>query len=119
MRVTRRKLIGLLAALAIVPGQSALADRGRGRRGRDGEGGDRHDDDYNDAYEARRSGDILPLSEVLGEVRAAFPGEVVGVEFEHEEHTAVYEIKVLLANGRYLDVYVDAKTGIVVKVEGQ
>lgn len=114
MRINRRKLVGLLAALALLPGPSAWADRGRGR----GRGG--HDeDDYEDAYKARRSGDILPFSAILTEVRAAFPGEVVGVEFEREDGKAIYEVKVLQDNGRYLEVYVDARTGIVTKVEGK
>lgn len=114
MRINRRKLVGLLAVLALLPGPYAWADRGRGR----GRGG--HDeDDYEDAYKARQSGDILPLSEILTKVRAAFPGEVVGVEFEREDGEAIYEVKVLQDNGRYLEIYVDARTGIVTKVEGQ
>lgn len=115
MPINRRQLIGLFATVALLPGTKAWGDGGRRRRrGREGD-----DHDYENAYDARRSGDILPLRDILTNVRAIYPGEIVGVEFEREDGLQVYELKILQTDGRYLEIYVDARTGAVLKVEGK
>lgn len=114
MPINRRQLIGLFSALAAMSATGAWADGDHGHGGRH----DR-DDDYNEAYKARRSGDIMPLRDILAAVRSAYPGEIVGIEFEREDGRPVYEVKILQVSGRYLDIYVNARTGVVIKVEGK
>jgi len=111
----RRYLLVMLAALAAFPGQGALADRDRKHGERDREA----KDDSEDAARARRAGDIRPLSEILEMVQKAYPGEVVGVEFERKHGNWTYEIKLVSPDNRYLEIYVDARTKEVVKVEGK
>ena len=121
MLVSRRKFAAIFASVALLPAAAVLADdddddegKGRGRRGRG-----KYDDDHDEAYEARKAGDILPLSEILTVVRSRFPGEVVGIEFEVDEGIPVYEIKVLEPDGRYLEIELDARTARVLKTEGE
>jgi len=77
------------------------------------------DDDH--AYDrARRAvdrGETLPIAEILERLKTRVPGEVVGVEFEHEHGRWVYEFKVIDNRGRLLEVYVDAQTGAVLSME--
>jgi len=119
MKINRRRFIVLLAALASLPAHEAFADR---RRGKDREHYDDHDHDeydYERADRARRSGDIVPLRDVLESVRKTFEGEIVGIELEKESGLWIYEIKMIAQDGRYIEVYVDAKSNEVLKVEGK
>ena len=116
MDVTRRKLIAILTGLATLPASNALADRKRRRRGR------RRDDDHDDheeAAKARRSGEILPLGDIIDEVNKTYKGEIVSIEFEREDGVWVYEIKMVTPDNRYLEIYVDAKTNQITKVGGK
>lgn len=121
MRVCRRHMLILLGALIALPVHVALADD----HGAD-DHGKSHDDDHGREHydqaaadEARRSGEIRPLQEILADVQKSHPGDVVGVLFGKENGVWVYEFKVLQADGRYVEVYVDAKTKQVIKIEGK
>lgn len=136
MVLDRRTLcLALGAALTGFAGPAA-ADRGRGRGGDDDDRDDdeRDDDrndergddrrrgrdrlDHDDVYDARRAGEILPLRDILPIVEDAYPGEILSVEFEMEDGRPVYEFKVLQRRGRYLELYVDARTGAILEVDG-
>ncbi len=69
------------------------------------------DDDYIEARRLLDSGEILPLEVILGNVRQIFPGKVLEVELEKEDHKIVYEIEVLGGDGVIEEIYIDAKTG--------
>lgn len=114
MQINRRQIIVSIVALACFPVREARADRKR-RRGRKRD----YDHDYADADDARRSGDIVPLRDVLENVRKSFRGEIVGIEFEREDDRWVYEIKMIAEDGRYIEIYVDAKSNKVLKIEGK
>jgi uncharacterized membrane protein YkoI len=67
-----------------------------------------------DHIEARRlldSGKILPLEDILRNVRQISPGKVLDVELEKEDGQIVYEIEILGGNGVIKEIYIDAKTG--------
>lgn len=85
----------------------------------DGHGQRWEDDDY--AYDrARRAvnrGEILPIANLLERLKTRVPGEVVGVEFKSEKGQWVYEFKIIDANGRLLEVYVDARSGAILSTE--
>ena len=69
------------------------------------------DDDYIEARRLLDSGEILPLEVILENVRQLFPGKVLEVELEKEDHKIVYEIEVLGGDGVIEEIYIDAKTG--------
>lgn len=143
--MNRRLLIqllgaGLVAALSAEPaaakrGRSgsrdrdrskARRDRSKGRRGRnrthrrhyEGHDGQPGHYDYERATQAREKGDVLPLRDILATVRKRFEGEIVGVEFEDKGEAKMYEIKLVTPAEEYLEIYVDARTAEIVKVEG-
>lgn len=60
---------------------------------------------------------IRPLEEILTSVKAKVPGELLEVELEIEDGIYVYDVKILGADGRVVEVETDAKTGKVLKVE--
>lgn len=66
----------------------------------------------------------LPYAQIEAIVRAAAPGEIVEVELEQVDPddgygaiTGLYEIKVLTASGRVLELEIDAGTGQILKQE--
>jgi hypothetical protein len=48
---------------------------------------------------------------------AAAPGDVLEVELEEKDGVSLYEFKILSANGRVIEVELDAATGAIVKLE--
>lgn len=108
-RRTLLQLLGTAMFLAVASGKDAYADK-KGRR-------HRHDEEA--IRQARERGEILPLEEILLAVRASTPGEVVKVEIEHRGDLWVYEFKIVTPEGRRLDVYVNARTKEIVKIEGK
>lgn len=115
------RTLSLLLALALAAASPALADKGRGRGGDDDDGRrhERHEDhERRDAISrAVEKGEALPLADVLAIVRNQHPGEIVGVEVENEHGAWHYEVRVAGDSGRLLEVYVDARTGQILKVE--
>ncbi|MBB4285477.1 PepSY domain-containing protein [Roseospira goensis] len=89
---------------------------------------DDHDDRYGrdsdrvpDAHERARQllqqGRIRPLAEILSQVGTALEGRLIDTEFEREDGLYVYEFTVVRPNGRVQEIYVDAATARVVKIE--
>ncbi len=62
-------------------------------------------------------GRIRPLEEIIAGVMAKVPGEMVEVELEIEDGIYVYDVKILGANGRVVEVEADAKSGSILKIE--
>ncbi len=73
------------------------------------------DSDHDAARRAVERGEIRPLNEILTALRERVPGQVVDVELESEDGIWVYEIKVLDPGGRRTKIYVDARTGEILK----
>ncbi len=70
--------------------------------------------------EVRRAverGEIPALAEVLAKVRPKLPGEVVRVEIERKSGRWLYEFRVIDANGRLYEVYVEPKSGTIEKIK--
>jgi uncharacterized membrane protein YkoI len=72
--------------------------------------------DHDDARHAVERGDIRPLAEILATVRDKLPGEVVRVEIEQRDGHWRYEFRTIDPQGRLFDVFVDARTGDVVRI---
>jgi uncharacterized membrane protein YkoI len=71
-----------------------------------------------EVYAGAKSGEIVPLAKILEMARKAHPGEVVETKFEHRGEALVYEIYFLDDAGRRVEVYVNARTGELIKAEG-
>ena len=91
---SRATAIALLSALGVLA-MAARAD----------------DRDHDVARQAVERGEIKPLAEILQIVRDKLPGEIAGVKIERKGGRLVYELRVVGAQGRLLEVHVDAATG--------
>jgi uncharacterized membrane protein YkoI len=78
---------------------------------------DKAQSEHDAVRDALRRGDVLPLAKVLAIAVQRVPGDVIKVELEQEKRVLVYEIKVLTQSGRVREVEIDARTGVVLKVE--
>lgn len=94
--MTPRRLILILALLAATP---AHADRR----------------DHDALRGALERGEVRPLAEILDQVRSQLPGEIVGVEAERKHGQWVYEFRVTDKSGRLYDVYVDGRSGAILR----
>lgn len=74
--------------------------------------------DHELARQALLAGEILSLRAVLDAIEPHYPGDPIEIEFERDDGRFLYEIKLLQANGRILELEVDAATGRVLDVEG-
>lgn len=108
--------IGILAAALclLIGSQLATADdKSKAARDQRGNPKDQHDE----ALQAVKRGEIRPLIEAQAVAEKAMPGRVVGVKYERRKERHVYEFKIIVKGGRVREVYVDATTLAVVKVE--
>ena len=91
------------AVVAVVPRPAIARDQDELRR-----------DEVRHAVEA---GEIRSLADILKTVRDKLPGEVAGVEIEHEDGRWRYEFRVVDAQGRLFEVYVDARSGAIERIK--
>jgi uncharacterized membrane protein YkoI len=105
-RIRRAALAGLLATAVAFP----LA-------GRAGDHDERRDHDQ--ARQALLEGKVVPLRTVLEKIEHDYPGEPVKIEFEHDNDTYIYEIKLLQAQGTIVKLKVDAATGTVLSAKSR
>ena len=78
------------------------------------------DQDEQRRDEVRRAvetGEILSLADILSALRGKLPGEVAGVEIEHEDGRWRYEFRVVDGQGRLFEVYVDARSGEIERIK--
>lgn len=74
----------------------------------------------------REPGKVLPLSEILALTRGIAPGKVIEVELESDvgfddggrETRWVYEIEVLTADNRIVELEIDALDGRLLEIDG-
>lgn len=111
MPVFRPILLRRLAAGVLVLLVAALLPAGGGAQDAPGIHHDR-------ARAARERGEVLPLERILAIVERDFPGRVIEVELERENGRLIYEIELLLADGRVLEAEFDAQSGELVGLEG-
>lgn len=113
--MTRRAALLLALGAALVGPAAADDDHHdddhRGERERDGEV---HHDRVRDAL---AKGSIKPLPDVLKAGEAAMPGQVVGVKLERKKGRLVYELKILASQGRLREVYIDAASLEIIRIE--
>ncbi|MEJ2625460.1 MAG: PepSY domain-containing protein [Pseudolabrys sp.] len=77
-----------------------------------------HDEHRRDEVRrAVQAGEIKSLADILAAVRGKLPGEVAGVDIEHEDGRWRYEFRVVDDKGRLYEVYVDARSGKIERVK--
>lgn len=116
--------LALMTALAALAGADARADKRDERREdkreeRHGRRDYKREDDVgqDEITGAVKRQEIRPLAEVAAAAEKAIPGQVVGVKVKRLSGKLVYEFKILTAQGRLREVYVDAATLEIVKIE--
>ena len=72
--------------------------------------------DHELARQALQQGKVLPLRTVLDQVEREYKGQVIKVEFEHDDGRFLYELRVLQADGRVLKVKINAVNGKILSV---
>ena len=64
-----------------------------------------------------RQGEILPLETILARFPAEEYGKLLDLEVEREHGTVVYELEFLQADGRILEIEIDASNGSILEQE--
>lgn len=72
--------------------------------------------DFETAEKAVKRGEMRPLSAILDELAAIQPGRVIAIELDIEDGLRVYEVELITPDGRLLEVYLDAKTGMILSM---
>ena len=65
----------------------------------------------------RESGDIMPLENLLQDIRAEHPGRVIEIELDEEDNRHVYEIEMVSDDGSVWELHFDARTGELLERE--
>ena len=73
--------------------------------------------DHDAVLRAVRAGEIKALTEIMDLARPHLQGEVIKVEAEREDGVWVYEFRIVSPNGQRSDVYIDARTGNLIRVK--
>lgn len=73
--------------------------------------------DHELARQALERGEVLPLATVLAKVEHDYQGQVLKIEFEHEDGQFIYEIRLLQSDGRIAKLTVDAVDGHVLGIK--
>ncbi len=71
-----------------------------------------------EVYKGTRAGEFLTLVQILSVVADDIPGEVIETKFERIGNVPAYEIYFLDAQGRRQELLVDARTGAILKDDG-
>lgn len=73
------------------------------------------DSDQDRARRAMEAGEIRPLRDILATAEAAYGGQFVEAELEHDDGRWVYEIKLITADGKLARLKYDAGSGTLLK----
>ena len=105
MNALRRPFVLMALAVAAATAGTAAqaAERGHG--------------DHDLARQALERGQVLPLRTVLEKVEREYQGQVLKVEFEHDDGRFLYEIRLLQQDGRMAKLKIDAVDGRVLKIK--
>lgn len=75
------------------------------------------DADHETARRAVERGELLPLARILASAGKTHPGRVLDVELERDDGRYLYEIDVLLKDGRVVELTYDGRTGELLETE--
>lgn len=75
------------------------------------------EEDHETARRAVEAGELLPLSQILAAAHKSYPGRVLEVDLDREKGRYIYEIEVLLQDGRVIELTYDGRTGELLDTE--
>jgi uncharacterized membrane protein YkoI len=75
-----------------------------------------HRDDQDDARDALRRGQVMPLTAILEIAFKRERGTVLEVELETENRVLTYQIELLSEAGRKVEMWINARSGEILKV---
>lgn len=75
-------------------------------------------DDGQRARVAREQGRIVPLDQLIAQVSQIVPGRLLQAELDDDDGLLVYELRWQLADGRRLEIELDARDGRWLKLKG-
>lgn len=75
------------------------------------------DSHHEEVLKQREMKDILPFEVILSAIRPLIKGEIIETEFEMEDGLPAYEFKYIDQSGHVREMYVNAKTGEIIKDE--
>lgn len=70
------------------------------------------------ARAAREQGRVMPLEQLLAQLARQVPGRLLEAELDEEDGLLVYELRWQLADGRRLEIELDARDGRWLKLKG-
>lgn len=73
--------------------------------------------DHEIARNAVARGELLPLSKILQIAQRAYPGKLLEVELDRDDGRFEYELEILLADGRVIELTYDGATGQLLESE--
>jgi uncharacterized membrane protein YkoI len=75
------------------------------------------DEDHEVARDAVERGELLPLSKILQLAEQKYPGRVLEVDLDREKGRFLYELEILLEDGRVIELTYDGQTGELLESE--
>ncbi|WP_288105212.1 PepSY domain-containing protein [Sedimenticola sp.] len=73
--------------------------------------------DHERAKALLESGEILPLEQILNNIRDEYPGRLLEIKLEQKKDTVIYEVELLDTEGKVWELKLDAVTGELLKRE--
>lgn len=61
--------------------------------------------------------DLIPMASILDVARSRVPGDIIDVDLEDDDGQPEYEVEILTAAGRKIEIRIDARTGTILKLE--
>jgi uncharacterized membrane protein YkoI len=89
------------------------------RRGGDSLGAGWRGQQQDEARDRVRGGELVPLPRVLESIRRRTPGRHLDTGLEDEGGRPVYRVRWAANDGRRIDYLVDARTGAVLRADGE
>jgi uncharacterized membrane protein YkoI len=75
--------------------------------------------DHDEALTAVEQREALPLTRIMGIAQGVVPGEIIEIELERDDGRLIYEVQILARTGRVREVEIDARSGVVLRVEDE
>ncbi len=73
------------------------------------------DSDRKRILQQREAEKIRPLEEIMKMVKSQIRGELIETEFEFEDGVPIYEFKYIKKTGVVMELYVNARTGKIIR----
>ena len=104
-----KQLVGMMVvaigAMLVLNGPAWSDDKGKGKK-----------EESKETVEMAAAATVT-IDQVIKTALEKVPGKVVEAELEKKHHTLVWEVEVVTAENKVMEVYIDAESGAVIDVE--